>query len=135
MHSIVKAFDHLHTKDRLVHGGKYITPTCENLPTQLYLTLNHIMPCFENLSVLQRYTKSNEEKPSGYSNFNVRPNHKKWHRFETTDALISDVKLTDIGFTIEVKGIYKEEILADVYMAPEVMLRGQWSYPADIWEP
>lgn len=119
----------------LLHGLDYLHSECHVVHTDL--KADNIMMGLGDPHILDQFVQHEMEHPSprkmpdshgriiytSCSDFGEPP----------TDAVIASAKITDIGLACWGDEKNTKPIQSNAFMAPEVILQCNWSYPADIW--
>jgi serine/threonine-protein kinase SRPK3 len=90
---------------------------------------------FEDSDVLATYIRRQEFIPAPYRERNGRRVYESRSDFGRLRKSVDFVKLTDFGLAVRADGSAKltHDIQPREYTAPEVMLKAEWTYSADIW--
>ncbi|KGO63868.1 hypothetical protein PITC_054940 [Penicillium italicum] len=111
------ALDYLHTECKLVHTAD--------------IKSDNILQEIEDMSILDSFSKAEIEHPSPRKFVNDMPVYVS-RRFDLPRVFGMAV-LSDFGSAVQGDEKRNHNAQPNVYRAPEVMLKAEWSYPIDIW--
>ncbi|KAJ5799909.1 uncharacterized protein N7518_001977 [Penicillium psychrosexuale] len=109
--------DYLHTECKLVHTAD--------------IKSDNILQEIEDLSILDSFSKAEMEHPSPRKFVNDMPVYAS-RRFDLP-RFFGLAVLSDFGSAVQGDEKRNHNAQPNVYRAPEVMLKAEWSYPIDIW--
>ena len=90
---------------------------------------------FEDSSVIDDYVHRLKESPPLYKEVNGHPIYQSTADFGGLRKGVGLLKISDFGAAVfgNVSTPHRHDIQPEQFSAPEVLLKGGWTYSADIW--
>jgi serine/threonine-protein kinase SRPK3 len=129
---VLLAMDYLHSECKLVHtGGFFFVQRLCYTNASKDIKADNILIEINDQDILDSFVNAELESPSARKIVDGAPVYES-RRFDRPKKF-GMVVLSDFGSAVSGDQKRTHDAQPDVYRCPEVMLKTEWSYPADIW--
>ncbi|KAI1964450.1 hypothetical protein LOZ07_000921 [Ophidiomyces ophidiicola] len=117
---IVTSLDFLHSECHIIHTD---------------LKSDNFLLAFEDSAIIEEYVRQQEKSPAPFKDGDGHPVYQSRPDFGPLKKGIGKIRLSDFGAAVfgNVSTPHSHDIQPFEFTAPEVLLRGTWTYSADIW--
>lgn len=136
---VLTGLDHLHTRCRIIHTGTQLVGNKSSLQDEIDLALTDLKPDnillgIENQAVIEDVVDDEAEEPTPRKMEGSRAIYPS-RNFGDLQSTLGPPKIADFGLAVrgDVPQLHNHPIQADLFQAPEVILRAGWTYSVDIW--
>ncbi|KAL9123809.1 MAG: hypothetical protein Q9217_006799, partial [Psora testacea] len=136
---VLTGLDHLHTKCRIIHTGTQLVGNKSNLQDEIDLSIADLKPDnillgIEHQAVIEDLVNDEAEEPTPRKMEGSRAIYPS-RNFGDLQSPPGPPKIADFGLAVpgDVPQLHNHPIQADLFQAPEVILRAGWTYSVDIW--
>jgi serine/threonine-protein kinase SRPK3 len=129
---VLLAIEYLHSESKLVHTGRFffVQRLCYTNASK-DIKADNILIEINDQDILDSFVNAELESPSARKIVDGAPVYES-RRFDRPKKF-GMVVLSDFGSAVSGDQKRTHDAQPDVYRCPEVMLKTEWSYPADIW--
>ncbi|MCJ1484388.1 hypothetical protein MMC06_004559 [Schaereria dolodes] len=136
---LLTGLDHLHTKCRIIHTGTQLASNKSSLKSKIDFVIADLKPDnillgIERPAAIKDLVNDEAEEPTPRKLEGSRAIYLS-RNFGDLQSPPGPPKIADFGLAVcgDVSQPYNHPIQADLFQAPEVILKAGWTYSVDIW--